>query len=120
MSTERINDPDSASELLRLIKEEGVRVSLQKGRDKNDAFMQLWGINDDRFQKIIRQLTMGDYNYSVHNEDRRLKLDMLHIFKHTRPLPDLLLGEPVEVEIYVKMGTININGQQVVVVSFHD
>lgn len=86
-------------------------------KGKNEQFRVDWRCGYEKIKAMLPFLEIGDYRYTVENLDSRLKVEELHIFKHTYGLSSPH-NRAADVCVYVKLGIVE--EKHLLVVSFHE
>jgi len=90
-------------------------LSSNVNRLENIEFMDRYNLTTARIKDIISKIETEDFCYGLHNEHSGFEHEILYVFC---PQIELPYGEKIEaVDVYSKFNIIN--GERVVVVSFH-
>lgn len=94
-------------------------ISLNENRQENIDFINEYNIYSNKQKKILLQLEVEDFCYSLQNTKPGYEYEVLYVFV---PQVNLFNAEGVEekVDIYIKINIIDMsNGSRTIVISFH-
>jgi hypothetical protein len=97
------------------------RLAINENREKNQAFLDLYGINGYMIKKILTELDVKDFSETVQNHKPGYEDEELYIFGPKVMLRVIGEESEREVVVYIKVNIIELKIDDfLVVVSFHE
>lgn len=95
-------------------------ISLNENRLENQAFIDNYYISTKRQKRILLNLEVRDFCYSLNNENKRYQSGPLYVFMPQVPVLNFACQETA-VDLYIKISIVEqIAGNQIIVISFHE
>lgn len=88
-------------------------------REKNLEFMEKYNLNIKDVKECIYNLKEKNFKYMIKTEDLKIPSEYLYVFEIALSLENEL-GMSDLINIYMKLGYLNIEDEMILVVSFHD